>query len=1293
MRWRLDGNIVHAHLEAAWQLIVNRHEMLRTSFTTIDGEPYQRVEPSVPFRVRLIDLTTLPDDAAEAEAERIASIEARISFDIAVAPLLRVTHVRVSHRRSVVLVTAHHIVCDGWSIGVLAREMGECYVLVSSDRSAAWPTLSHTYADYVAWEAEGAQALHAGLLETLRAELHDFEPFEIVPDRPRPPVQSANGEIVSILIERSTTNALSSVAAAAGSTLFMAAYAVLLVLLARSSGRSKIAIGTQIAGREEVQFESLVGTFVNTVVLRADLSGDPSFNELLEIARDTVSDAFDMRHVPLEELVKIVNPRRDLSRNALFSINFIYQRSFVENATFGSVTFTDLPSASAGPICDLNFFMVERQDGWRVSCEYNTDLFRRKTVEGLLRRFVGLMQSLTATPAAPISQIPVMTDNERASVIARSTGPVTDYGRDASVGAMFTQYAVLAPAAVAVVDPEKTLTYAELDRASNRLARHLEQTLGKPGTVGVALARSSAIPVVLLAILKSGATYVPLDPSYPKERLAFMLADAGIDAIISEPGAREQLPSNGLPIVDLSTDAATIERYSAAPIERTVRSEDRAYIMYTSGSTGEPKGVGVTHRGILRLVRNTNYVDIAPDDTVLQYAPLTFDASTFEIWAPLLNGGRLAIAPPGPLTLAELDRTLQRFNVTTLWLTAGLFREAVDAQLDALSTLRRLLTGGDVVSPSHAQRFLERNASVELINGYGPTENTTFSCCFAVPPTMGIATHVPIGRPIANTTAFVLDQFMQLVPPGVVGELCVGGDGLAIEYIGRPDLTAERFIHNRFVPDGGRLYRTGDQARQDGDGVIEFLGRVDEQVKIRGFRVELGEIQTTLAAHPAVADAFVAAADVPGGDRTLVAYVIPGPAGADTFDVATVRTWLASRLPAYALPSLIVAVDAFPLTPNGKVDLRALSVERSGPVVDVRPADSAIEARLVTLLGTILGLAAIDREADLFALGFHSMLALRLVARVQADFGAELSLRSLYERPTIRAIAEALAASLPLEPPPPNPVVPYNADGTLPPLIFLHGDLFADGLYARQLAAALGPDQPVYAVSPHGTAGLPLLDDVRAMGASFATLIRTVQPRGPYRLGGFCASGLVAYEVARHLRASGDVVDRLVLLNASPMPPAKIEPLDMLVRRIGANAKLTARVRDVLCYNLARAHAALVSGPRGIAAFFRYFVDGHAVAQLADPLEPERPFEHRRTAAQTMTSFAHVVAALTYHPGPYDGTVTLVWGEDQTTMFDDPTMGWGAVARDVRVVRMRGGHVGSLRGRIDELAAHIRAAL
>jgi len=1298
VRWRLEGEVVNAQLEQAWRLMIARHQTLRSFFATIDGEPHQVVEPAVTFHIPVIDLTPLPEGDAYAEAERIASIEAQRTFDISLAPLIRVTHVRVRADVSMILVTAHHTVCDGWSVGILAREMGQICAALSAAQIPALPALATSYADYTAWERElSASSTHAADRDCLKHKLLEFEQFEILPDKPRPAIQTANSEIVSVLLERGLTDTLAGLSRANNCTFFMTAYATLLVLLYRYSGKIDISVGTQIAGREEVDFEPLVGTFINTVALRTDVSGDPTFVELLARARDTVTDALELRHIPLEELIEIVRPKRDLSRNVLFPVNFVYQRSFIQNETYGNFRLIDLPSRSAGPICDINFFMVERPDGWRTSVEFNTDLYRRETVERMLARFVGLLRAVARVPSSTISALPIMGDEERRLLEALGAGESSSYGRDKSVHELFAMQAARAPDAVAAIEGASKLTYAQLDRDSNRLARYLE-TLGVTphAAVCVALERSLDLPVVLLAILKAGAVYVPLDPTYPRERLAFVIEDARVQVIVTKGTIRGLLPEGFASIVDLTESASRIgvQRDDAPHVE--CGGDAPAYIMYTSGSTGRPKGVTIAHRAIARLVCQTNYIDVRANDTVLQYASLAFDASTFEIWAPLLNGGRLAIAPPRLLSAAELSQTIEKLGVTILWLTAELFREMVEQGVTAFGRLRYLLAGGDVVSPFHARQFVQTYRECRLINGYGPTENATFSCAYAVPSADAIGESVPIGRPISNSSAYVLDARMQPVPFGVVGELCVGGDGLSSGYLNLPELTAERFVRHPFSADpGARLYRTGDLVRQRGDGLIEFVGRSDDQVKIRGYRIELREVETALSAHPSVAAVVAVASDQPSGDKAILAYVVPRGLTPARLDVDALRAWLSERLPAFMLPAAFVALPALPMSSNGKVDRRALPIPAPRHSPKSAKYHSATEARLANILGELLGIDQIERDVDVFSLGFHSLVAVRFAARVEEAFGAELKLRVLFEDPTIAAIAAQLDA------PPTNdarhdaaPVVTLNKNGTRTPFIFFHGDLFAEGMYARRLAAALGPDQPVYSAAPHGTGGLPLLPTIEDMARDYAQRIRSLQPKGPYRLGGFCASALVAFELAHILRSQGEVVDRLLLMNSSPLPSKRIAAIDKLVRRIGLDARLKPHLRDRLCYNIARLHAALVGGPLATIAvlsrtFWSIVSRSQATATALEPL----PFEKRQGVRATENSFAHIVAALTYHPQPHEGDVTLIWGKDQATMFNDRTMGWGAVASHVEVVTMGGGHMTALGERLEELAATVATSL
>jgi amino acid adenylation domain-containing protein len=590
-------------------------------------------------------------------------------------------------------------------------------------------------------------------------------------------------------------------------------------------------------------------------------------------------------------------------------------------------------------------------------------------------------------------------------------GSRTPYERDASIHEIFGAIAARTPAAIALEGEGFTLSYAELELRANRLANHLRALgVGAGTTVGVALERGSELPVALLAILKAGGAYLPLEPSYPHDRLAFMLRDSGARFIVTERACRERLPEAGAFVVSVDEDGQAIAARPASTPAVAADAGSLAYVMYTSGSSGKPKGVGAVHRGVVRLVRGLDYIEIAPDDVFLQLAPLGFDASTFEIWAPLLNGARLALAPPGRRGWSELGATLERFGVTTLWLTAALFHQLVDSDLERLGGLRRLLAGGDVVSPARARRFLARFPHAQLINGYGPTENTTFSCCYSVPSIASIGANLPIGRPIANSSAYVLDAHKQPQPLGVPGELYVGGDGLARGYLNAPELTAERFVPDPFSGDeGSRLYRTGDRARFRRDGLLEFLGRLDQQIKIRGFRIEPGEIEAVLRAHSELREAAVTVADY-GGERALVAFVQKAPGS--QIDEPQLHAYLRAALPEFMIPSRIAVLEHLPSHASGKLDRAALPQAALAPRAagDGHP-QGPTESALAASLRELLRLEGIRRDDDIFALGAHSLLAMRIVARIAQIFGVELPLRVLFDNPTVAQLARKIDSS------------------------------------------------------------------------------------------------------------------------------------------------------------------------------------------------------------------------------------------------------------------------------------------
>ncbi len=837
-------------------------------------------------------------------------------------------------------------------------------------------------------------------LEYWRARLAGAPPaLQLPADRPRAAARSYEGAVVSSELAQPLTGAVEALGKRTGCTPFVTHLAAFATLLHRYTGETDLCVGTA-AGPN------------NSVALRCDLSGDPPFVDVLERVQSTALGAFANRRVPFERVAESVAAVRDPAVHALYSVAFNLHDDPAPNLTDppGSATATSRSGDLAANV-DLEVVGTLHPGGLTLRWEYNRGIFDHETIAALAGHYRRLLEAVAGEPERRISRLPLMSEAERRAVLAMR-GKRAPYERDASIDQLFARQAARTPDAVALEDERASLTYAELDARANRLAGHLRALgVATETPVAIALERGVALPVAVLAILKAGGAYVPLDPSYPRERLAFMLQDSGARHIVTERALRDRLPVDGARVVSLDEDAAAIAAApSAAPISAN-GPDSLAYVMYTSGSTGTPKGVAVVHRGVVRLVRGSDFSEIAPDDVFLQLGPLGFDASTFELWAPLLNGARLALAPPGPRGFSELGPALERHRVTTLVLTPALFHQMIDLKLEALAGVRRLIAGGDVVSPDHARRFLERFPHAQLVNAYGPTENTTVSTCYNVPSAEGIGPNLPIGRPIANSTACVLDARRQPQPFGVPGELYVGGDGLARGYLNAPQLTAERFVPDPFDDDpSARLYRTGDRVRLRRDGNLEFLGRLDAQVKIRGFRIEPGEIEAVLRAHPNVLEAAVTTVEE-RGDRALAAYVQPAPG--EPPGEPELRAYLRAKLPEHMVPGRIAILAVLPAHPSGKLDRKALppiAAPAAPAAGDGRP-QSPTETILAGLLGELLGRTAIRRDDDIFALGAHSLLAMRIVARIAQRFGVELVLRDLFDHPTIAQLAAKLDAA------------------------------------------------------------------------------------------------------------------------------------------------------------------------------------------------------------------------------------------------------------------------------------------
>lgn len=1283
--WRLRGCLNVSALEQAFDEVIIRHKVLRSQFKTIEGQPVLFIAANAGTGLLVVDLRGNPEEEREAAVQRLADQEARQPFDLTLGPLLRAYLLRITDLEQILLVNIHHIVFDGWSMGVLLRELATLYRAFCEGLPSPLPELSIQYTDFASWQQQWLQS--AAFQEQLaywRQQLAGIPTILGLPtDRPRPAIQRYVGSTLTVTLPGHLCEELQSLARRERATLFMVLLAVWKVLLFRYTGQQDIVVGSPVAGRSRPELEDLIGFFVNTLVLRTHLASNLTFRQLVAQMRETVLQAYIHQNMPLDKLVEELQPDRVLSHHPLFQVMFALEDDPAQTI--------ELPGLSVGKIedvlevtakFDLTLTITGRKGGLSAEWEYNTDLFDEATIVRMAEHWQLLLAAVVADSTQPVGELLLLTERERHQLLVEWNNTQASYPKERSIHQLFAEQVERTPDSIAVTFEEASLTYRELNTRANQLAHYL-QTLGVGPDVLVAICieRSLEMLVGLLSILKAGGAYVPLDPTYPVDRLAFMLADAGVTILVTQQGLIAQLPNYPAKVVCLDADAGSFSHLSQTNPTTLVTAEHLCYVIYTSGSTGRPKGVQIPHRAVVNfLLSMQREPALSTQDTLLAVTTLSFDIAGLELYLPLIIGASLVIGSQNiAISGVALAETLERTNITVMQATPITWRVLLASGWQGKADLKALC-GGEALPIELARDLLPRIAS--LYNMYGPTETTIWSMLYKIQPEDNM---ISIGHPIANTSIAIMDRYFQLVPVGIPGEIYIGGEGLARGYLNRPELTAERFIPDPFSPKPhARLYKTGDLGRYLSNGNIEFLGRVDQQVKIRGFRIEVGEIEEVLRKHQTVENAVVVVREDKLGEKVLIAYIVSVQVKEPSSNI--LWSYLKEQLPSYMLPSAFVFLDVLPLSPNGKLDRKALPVsedQRSGWERRYVAPRTPVEEILINIWSEVLGLSRIGIRDNFFEIGGHSFAVMRLIHEIEKILGHTITAETLFQAPTIEQIAKLFDVT---ENTKDNyPLVAIRPTGSQRPFFCVH-PVGGSVLCYANLAYHLGAERPVYGFEALGIDGrLPPHVRIEDMAAYYVKSLKAAGHSGPYLLGGWSMGGVVAFEMARQIQRQFGEVAVVVMLDSWATEFTDPQEWDdaLLVKwfaedwghSIGSNLQVSYDILHQIEPN----------------EQVNYILD---CAKAIGAVSPDTDTAYLR---QVMEVFkANMQALHKYRPeDTYSGKLVVFSVAEELSDSADPALGWGALTNiGVEVKTVPGDHYSIMREpNVRYLASELKSCL